>query len=206
MVGGAAGDDHDPAHVAQELVGDADVAELDALGVQAVGQRLGDRVGLLVDLLEHEGLVAALLGGLVVPLDLLDLALDRAAVDRLDEARARGGDLDDLAVLDELDVARLGEEGRDRGGDEALAVAEADDQRALLAGADEHARVVRRHRDEGVVAAQLVVGLADGLGEVAVEVLGDQVRHDLGVGLGGELGAVGLAGARAGRSSSRRSR
>ena len=73
-----------------------------------------------------------------------------------------------------------------------LALADADDQRALLARADEHARVVRRHRDERVVAAQLVVGAAHGLGEVAVEVLGDQVRHDLGVGLGGELGALGL--------------
>ena len=57
---------------------------------QAVGQRLGHGVGLLVDLLEHEGLVAALLGGLVVPVDLVDLALDRAAVDGLDEARALG--------------------------------------------------------------------------------------------------------------------
>ena len=79
-----------------------------------------------------------------------------------------GGDLDDLAVLDELHAAGLGQEGRDRGGDEALALAQAHHQRALLAGAHEHARVVGRHRDERVVAAQLVVGLAHGLGEVAV--------------------------------------
>ena len=84
------------------------------------------------------------------------------------------------------------EEGRDRRGDEALAVAQPDDERALLARAHQHSRVVGRHRDEGVVAAQLVVGAADGLGEVAVQVLGDQVGDHLGVGLGGELGAVGL--------------
>jgi hypothetical protein len=52
--------------------------------------------------------------------------------------------------------------------------------------------VVGRHRDERVVAAELVVGASDGLRQVAVEVLGDQVRHDLGVGLGGELRAGGL--------------
>jgi hypothetical protein len=145
-----------------------------------------------VDLLEHEGLVAALLGGLVVPLDRLDGALNRTPRQRLDEARSLGVDLYDLAVLNELDVAGLGEEGRDGGGDEALALAQADDQRALLASAHEHARVVGGHRDERVVPAQLVVGEAHGLGQVAVQVLRDQVRHDLGVGLRGEPGAVGL--------------
>jgi hypothetical protein len=43
-------------------------------------QRLRDGVRLLVDLLEHEGLVAALLGLLGVPIDLVDLALERRAV------------------------------------------------------------------------------------------------------------------------------
>ncbi len=44
-----------------------------------------------------------------------------------------------------------------------------------------------------VVAAQAVVGEPDGLGQVAglVELARDQVRHDLDVGLGRELGALG---------------
>ena len=42
------------------------------------------------------------------------------------------------------------------------------------------------------MAAQLGVGGADGGGEVAVVVGGDQVGDDLGVGLGGELLALGL--------------
>ena len=46
-------------------------------------------------------------------------------------------DDDDLVVLDQLDAARLGQEGGDRRGDEALALADAHDQRALLAGADQ---------------------------------------------------------------------
>ena len=64
--------------VAQDrLVERALVVEVDAVVAQrAVGDRLGDGVGLLVDLLEHERLVAALLGGLLVPVDLRDLALE----------------------------------------------------------------------------------------------------------------------------------
>ena len=79
----------------------------------------------------------------------------------------------------------MGEEGGDAGGEELLAVAAADDQRALLAGADEHAGLVGGHGHERVVAAQAVVGAARGLDEaVLVEVARDQVRDDLDVGLG----------------------
>ena len=61
-----------------ELGIDVELGEIDAVGVrQAVGDRLGDGVGLLVDLLAHEGRVAALLGGVLVPVDLVGLALDR---------------------------------------------------------------------------------------------------------------------------------
>ena len=155
----------------------------------AIGDRLGDGVGLLVDLLEHERLVAALLGGRLVPVDVRDLALQRRAVGR-EELHARRAQHDDLAVLDELHVARVGEEGGDGGAEELLAVAAADDQRALLAGAHERAGLVGAHRDERVVALELVVGGADGLGEAAERhVVGDEVRDDLGVGLGRVVGA-----------------
>ena len=150
----------------------------------AVGDRLGDGVGLLVDLLEHERLVAALLGGLLVPVDVRDLALESAAVGRAGTAPRSGAQHDDLAVLDELHVARVGEEGGDGRAEELLAVAAADDERALLAGADEHVGLVGAHRDERVVALELGVGGADGLGEAAARhVVGDEVGDDLGVGL-----------------------
>ena len=84
VVARAAGDDDDPLGVAQQrLVDRALVVEVHAVGAHgAVGDRLGHRVGLLVDLLEHEGLEAALLGGLLVPVDLDDLALELGAVGR----------------------------------------------------------------------------------------------------------------------------
>ena len=97
-----------------------------------------------------------------------------------------GGDGDDLAVLDHLHPAGLGQERRDRRADEVLAVADADDERALLARRDEQVAVVQVHRDEGVVTPQLAEGCADGGDQIAVVVALDQVRDDLGVGLRGE--------------------
>ena len=120
---------------------------------------------------------------------------------------ALGRDLDDLAVLDVLDAARLAQEGGDGGGEERLALAAADDQRALLARADEHVGLVERHRDEGVVALELVVGGAHGLEQRAGrQVVGDQVGDDLGVGLAGEDGAHVAQALAQRRGSSRRSR
>ena len=106
-----------------------------------------------------------------------------AAVDR-EEADAVGRDRDDLAVLDQLDAARLAQERGDRGGEEHLALADADDERALEARADEHVGMVAVDDDEGEVALELGVGRAHGLGEVALVVALDEVRDDLGVGLG----------------------
>ena len=187
VVGGAAGDDHDPLHVAQEGVVDLELGEVDPLVArQPAGDRFGDGVGLFVDLLQHEGLVAVLLGRGLVPGDLLRLALDRVAVG-VGDADPGGVDRDDLVVLDRDREAGLGEEGGDRRGEEALAVADAGDQRALLAGADQQPGLVGVHGDEGVVAAQLGEGGADGGGEVAVVVARDQVGDDLGVGFGAEL-------------------
>ena len=69
-----------------------------------------------------------------------------------------------------------------------LALAAADDQRALLARADERLGLVERHRDERVVALELGVGGAHGLGQRAGrQVVADEVRDDLGVGLAREL-------------------
>src|SRR4029077_7849385 len=102
---------------------------------------------------------AALLRGLDVPVDLDHLALELALLDR-DEARALGSDRDDLAVLDQLDRARLADEGRDHRGEEHLAVADADEQRALVPRADELFGLVVVDDDEGEVALELAVGAA----------------------------------------------
>src|ERR671931_2455816 len=151
----------------------------------AVAEGLPDRVRLLVDLLEHERLVAGLLRGFVVPVDLDGLAHDLTVLD-VDEARALGGDRHDLAVVDQLDPPRLAEEGDRRGSEEHLPVARADEQWALLTGADELAGVIVVDDDEREVSFELPVGGANGLAQVAAVVALDEVRDDLGVGLGAE--------------------
>ena len=105
----------------------------------AVADRLGDGLGLLVDLLEHERLEAGLLGALVVPVELRGFVLDGAAVRALED-RALGPQRDDLSVARELHGARLAEErGRVRG-EEHLVTPDADNERHLVACADEEAR------------------------------------------------------------------
>ena len=93
----------------------------------SIADRLGDGLGLLEDLLEHEGLVAGLLGAFVVPVELDGLVLGRGPVGVL-EARTLGPQLDDLAVARELHVARLAQErGRIRC-EEHLVRADPDDE------------------------------------------------------------------------------
>ena len=140
--------------------------------------------GLLVDLLEHEGLVAALLGALVVPVELDRLVLDRRCRRRRVKTRAGGRDLDDVAVVRELDAPRLAQEGGGVRGEEHLALADPDDERRLVARCDEHVGVVVVDDDEGEVALELVERAPDGLGEVAVVMALDQVDDGLRVGLG----------------------
>ena len=152
----------------------------------AVADRLGDGLGLLVDLLEHEGLEAALLGALVVPVELRRLVLDGRAVGA-PERGALGGDRDDLAVGRELDAARLAQErGRVRR-QEHLVRADSDDERnPVHPHADEQPGVVVVDRDEREVALELREGEPHGLDEITLVVLLDEMRDRLGVGLGGE--------------------
>ena len=151
--------------------------------VEPLADRLGDRVGLLPDLLEHERLVALLLGRVLVPLDLLHLALDRRAVAGEERGAVGAGD-HDLVVEDVLHPARLGQERGDRRGHEHLAVPDADHQRAAAPGGDEHARAVAMGDGEREVAVEALVGLVHGLDQVARVALLDQVRDHLGVGVG----------------------
>ena len=190
VVARPAGDDDDAVDVPQILVVELDIGEIDSVKAgQPICDRLGDGVGLLVDLLHHEGGPTALLGGVLVPGDLLVVAGHRVPPGVRDLG-ALGGDRDQLAVLDLQNAAGLGQEGWDRRSDEGLVVAQADDQRALFAGRDQHVGLVGVHCDERIVPAQLAESGAHGLRQVAVEVALDQVADDLGVGLGAEHVAV----------------
>ena len=156
----------------------------------AVADRLGDSLALLVDLLEHERLVAALLGALVVPVELDRIVLDHRPV-RARVDGAGGRDLDDVAVVGEDDAARLAQEGCGVRGEEHLALADPDDERRLVARCDEQVGMVVVDDDEREVPLELAERAPDRLCEVSLVVALDQVRHRLGVGLGRERVALG---------------
>ncbi len=104
--------------------------------------------GLLEYLLEHEVRVAALLGVLDVPRDLLRLPRDGPPI-LVDDVTESLRDPDDLAVHHVDHPVRVPQQGRDVARDEVLAVPQADDERALVPRRDDLAPA-GRHDREGV--------------------------------------------------------
>ena len=102
-------------------------------------QRVGDRARLLVDFLEHEVAVLALLGGVRGQLALAHRALDRVAV-LVEDLDGRAADVGDVAFFEEHEAARHRQQRRDVGGDEVLVDAQADDHRAAFARQDDALR------------------------------------------------------------------
>ena len=157
VVRGAAREDDDAAQVADLLVGEPEAFEHELRAVpDAVADRLAHRFGLLVDLLEHEGLVAALLGFLVVPVD-GSISLCSTGPSFV-KKRAPSGV---IATTSPSSIswirACLGRNAVVGGGEEHLAVADADDERALVARADEQVGMVVVDDDEREVAFELGV-------------------------------------------------
>lgn len=186
--GGAARDDADPLEGAGVEV-DVEV-DLAGLVVQAADQGVRQGLGLLVDLLEHVRVVPALLGGLGVPLDVLDGALLRVAR-QVHDAEAVVVQDDHVAVVQEHHVAGVGQQGGHVGRQEHLALADTHHERADGAGRDDLA-VIDVRDDDAVRAAHLRQRRADRLFEVARVGFLDQVGQHLAVGLALELVAAPL--------------
>ena len=89
--GRAGRDDDDLVDVAQVLVGQPHLVELQQpVGAAAAEQRVGHGARLLEDLLAHEPVVAVLLGGREVPVDVVAAALGGRAVEARDARRRHG--------------------------------------------------------------------------------------------------------------------
>src|SRR4029453_2032054 len=82
-------------------------------------ERIGHRAGLLVDLLQHEVLVSALLGHGRVPVDARGRPLHPTPVEG-HELEAGAGDPGHLAILEDHDLPRVGEYGGGVGTPEKL--------------------------------------------------------------------------------------
>ena len=150
-------------------------------------QRVGDGARLLVDFLEHEVTVLALLGGIGREFAVAHRAVDRVAA-AVEHADRLAFHLGDITFLEEHEAAGDGQQGRDVRGDEVLADAEADDHRAALAREDQSFRVGFAGHHQGVGTLELRHRRTDRLEKIAdsLEMMVDAVGDDLGVGLAGE--------------------
>ena len=188
MVRSAARDDEDAVDVVELLEREPQLVDVELAGSRhAAHEGVAHDARLLVDLLEHEIGVAALLGHVEVPVHVRDLGLDGVAlgVGVLD---ALGRELGELVVLENHDVARGLDEGNDVGGDVGALLAAADDDGRVLAGDGDHAGLVGADDGQAIGAHDAAAGGADGGHEVAILCVGllDEVGEDLGVGVGAE--------------------
>ena len=99
-----------------------------------------------------------------------------------------------LLVAQEDDVAGVAQDGGNVGGDEELAVAEADDNRRTVADGDDLLGIVGRDQHEREKTAHQQQRSPHRVLEAVVLHLAlDEVRDDLGVGLGDERVALALS-------------
>ena len=213
---GAAADHDDLVDGAQDVLGDAHLVQGQvAVGVDAVGQGGTHGVGLLMDLLLHEGRPTVLGGAIGGEVDLVRLALN-GVTRGVDDGHARRRDDHDLVLVDLDGAVRVLDEGQDVGAQEVLAVPQADDQRGGAAGRDDDVRGLGAQHQQGEGAVQLGGDSAHGDDQSARHLLvhsgqsgdrtlvrgrislvvgaGQQVDDHLGVGLRREGLAVGDEG------------
>ena len=101
-------------------------------------------------------------------------------------------DVGNVALVEEDDPVRVGEDRRHVAGEERLAIRDANDQRHILARADQPVCFAAMHDDERVGALELAQRRTCRLGQIALVGLLDEVRDRLGVGLGRERVAARL--------------
>ena len=154
-------------------------------------KRLFKRLRLFADLLDHEVLVVAFLGGFHVPVHVRRLLFNGVAelVVKLDAALFQHGN---LLVLYEAHVPRMREDGRYVRCDDALPVPVTDDHGAVLAGAVDRLRIVRKENGERKRTFQQTHRLFERFERIAAEEIAQQLRHDFRIRFGDELAAAAL--------------
>ena len=184
IVGGAAGHHVDALQLFQIFLGELDIVQDDTAVADSRRNGAPDSLGLLVDLLDHEVIVAALFGGGNVPVDGLG-NLFHGIIEGVVEAGAVLGEDDGVAVVQIDHLAGVFQNRGHVGGDEILSLAEAEDQRAFLLHRDHGAGQILAENAQGVAALQLTHSPAHGPGEVLelVVIVFHQVGYHLGVGL-----------------------
>ena len=134
----AARREDDPAHAAELAGREVQTAELRGrLGAaEPAAAGVDDRLGLLADLLDHVVGVPAQLDRVGLPVDPVDPRRDRPMLEVAD-LEVVGRQPDDLAVLQERDPRGVRRDRHRVAGQQVLALAQPDDQRAAEPGPDD---------------------------------------------------------------------
>ena len=187
VVARAAGDDEDAVKAPNFLRRELEIVEHDLAAAQTRRDGVAQGVGLLHDLLEHEVRIAALLRRADLPLDVVMLLFD-GLLHGVVELDAAAGEHGDLAVVHIHHVARVLDDGGRVAREEAAALAEAEQQRRVLARGDDAVGTIGAEHTERVGALDAAQHAAHGLEEVAALVVVEleQLRHDLGIRFGSE--------------------
>src|ERR1700719_990240 len=186
---GAAGDDLDVAEIAEVLLADLHLIEENLAGFlgDAAQHGVSDGAGLLENFLEHEMLEAALFRSYGIPGDVMHLRLDRFTFSVSDLNAFRCEDRD-VSVGEEENVARVREDAGNIAGNKVFGLAQADDHARTTARCYNVARILSRKDHQRVATTQTLDRFAHSAFErAAIHILLDQMRHDLGIGLGDEL-------------------
>ena len=141
-------------------------------------------------------------GSVVLPLDGFGVTLHLLAGQGVD-GEALGGDADDVVVFEVHDLVRQPQKSRHVAGQEHFAVPDSEHHGRAASCRHQLVRVAGVHHHQPVGARHLSQGLFDGMHEVALVGVVDEVGHDFRIRLGGEVVAAACAVARTGSGSSR---
>ena len=146
------------------------------------------RPRLLVNLLEHEMLEAALFREDGIPGDMLHPPAHRVRL-KIGEVRATRGEHGNVAVGQKQQVAGVVQNGRDIAGHEVFVFTQADDRRRSLANGYNLIEIARRNNGKGKDSGELAYSLSHGVfqtGRPVIQVFLDKVSNHLSVGFSGE--------------------
>ncbi len=199
--GGAACDDDDLVDRLEIMFFDAHFVEVEiAVLVEAAEQRALHGGRILMDLLVHEGVPTALFRGGRVPVHRVGLRMLDDVAHEVGDDHLVGGHHHRLVLVDLHRALRVRHERRDVGAEEVLTVAKTDHQRRIMTRADHDVGLAAIGGENGERALQHARQAADGLEQVRlagllddlVADLAEQLRRDLGIGVGREAVAFGL--------------
>ena len=185
----------DPPHAAELPGRQVQTAELSRrLGAaEPAAAGVDDGLGLLANLLDHVMGVAAQLDRVGLPVDPIDPRRDRSVLEMTD-LEVAVHQADDLAVLQERDPRRMGRDRHRVAGQQVLALAQPDDQRAAEPSPDHLAGPLRTDDRQSIRPFEPRQGALHGLEQVVhrFQLARDQVGDHLGIGLADKREALRL--------------